>query len=149
MMLSILNRAAGIFIVTLFIAFSINVNGQEEKVKQKVDNPKFKQTATELTNSLDSLAEKVNLTANQTKEIIKALIDYQKDIADLDPMIKENERNGKISEFDKDAQSEITSILDDNQITAYNGVKEQWWLEVKSKVQPATVRQNQDKDKPY
>jgi len=146
MMLSILNRAAGIFIVTLFIAFSINVNGQEEKVKQKVDDPKFKQTATELTNSL---AEEVNLTADQTKEIIKALIDYQKDIADLDPMIKENKRNGKISEFDKDAQSEITSILDDNQITAYNGVKEQWWLEVKSKVQPATVRQNQDKDKLY
>jgi len=146
MMLSILNRAAGIFIVTLFIAFSINVNGQEEKVKQKVDDPKFKQTATELTNSL---AEEVNLTADQTKEIIKALIDYQKDIADLDPMIKENKRNGKISEFDKDAQSEITSILDDNQITAYNGVKEQWRLEVKSKVQPATVRQNQDKDKLY
>ena len=146
MMLSILNRAAGIFIVTLFIAFSINVNGQEEKVKQKVDDPKFKQTATELTNSL---AQEVNLTADQTKEIIKALIDYQKDIADLDPMIKENKRNGKISEFDKDAQSEITSILDDNQITAYNGVKEQWWLEVKSKVQPATVRQNQDKDKLY
>ncbi len=146
MMLSILNRAAGIFIVTLFIAFSINVNGQEEKVKQKVDDPKFKQTATELTNSL---AEEVNLTADQTKEITKALIDYQKDIADLDPMIKENERNGKISEFDKDAQSEITSILDDNQITAYNGVKEQWWLEVKSKTQSATVRQNINKDKPY
>jgi hypothetical protein len=145
-----LKRVGGIFIITLFLAFNFSLYGQEDVKQPKdqkqigQDDSKFKQTATELTNSL---SQKVALTPDQTKEITDALVDYQKDLSNLDPMVKENE--GKFTEIDNSIKSEIGGILDDKQITAYNDVKEQWWKEVKTKTQSATVRQNQDKDKPY
>ncbi|HSP88547.1 MAG TPA: hypothetical protein VLN45_10470 [Ignavibacteriaceae bacterium] len=141
-----LNRIGGLFILALFFVFNVSLHSQDQiKVETQVD-PAFHKTATELTNTL---SQKVTLTPDQSKEITDVLIDYQTDIADLDPAIQETDRTTKISEIDKSIQTEITSILDENQLTSYNAFKVEWWKEVINKTQSGTVRQNMDKDKPY
>lgn len=150
MISTFLKGVGGIFILALFLVTNFNVYAQDEVKQQKDqmqmgnDDPKFEQTATELTNSL---SQNVSLTPDQTKEITDVLVDYQKDLSALDPAATDSE--GKITEIDHSIQTEITGILDDTQVTAFNSVKDQWWNEVKSKTQSAAVRQGQDKDKPY
>ncbi len=146
---SIINRVSGLLVLTaMLFAFNFNAMAQNDKIQEKNtgDNNKYQQTADELT---QSLSVKVNLTEDQRAEISDALVGYQKDIADLDPELKDNERTGEINKFHSEVQTEIENVLNDNQMTAYNGVKAEWWRDVQIKIHPATVRQNSTEDKQY
>ncbi len=65
-------------------------------------------------------------------------------------MMKATDREGKISELGKSTETEISGILNDKQMTAFNSTKDEWWKEVTGKVHPESVRQQtKEKEKPY
>lgn len=145
MVSTIVNRVSGLFIVvTMILTFSIITIAQEGT--QKAGDDQFKQTANELTKNL---AQNVNLSADQITQVSKALINYQVEIAELDPNISESERAGKVAEIDKNAITTIESTLDDNQLAIYNDIKNQWWAEVKNKVYSSTTIKTDKMDKAY
>jgi hypothetical protein len=130
------------------MAFSFSAMAQNQDMQQNKtgDDAKYTKTANDLTQNLST---KVNLTADQREEINSALIDYQKDVSGIDPNMAEADRNGKINELHNGIRTEIEDVLDDNQMTAYNGFKDEWWRNVQTQIHPSTVRQNDTKDKKY
>jgi hypothetical protein len=143
------HRISGLlFLLTLFVAFSVNAFAQDEQMQNgnPGDDEKYKQTATELT---QSLSQKVSLTAEQSNEINSSLINYQKNITEISSGTTETDMEGKISELNNKLKTEITGILDDKQLTVFNGIENQWFQEVSSKTHSATVRQSETKDKKY
>lgn len=143
------HRISGLlFLLTLFVAFSVNAFAQDEQMQNENpgDDEKYKQTAAELT---QSLSQKVSLTAEQSNEINSSLINYQKNITEISSGTTETDMEGKISELNNKLKTEITGILDDKQLTVFNSIENQWFQEVSSKTHSATVRQSETKDKKY
>jgi len=143
------HRISGLlFLLTLFVAFSVNAFAQDEQMQNgnPGDDEKYKQTAAELT---QSLSQKVSLTAEQSNEINSSLINYQKNITEISSGSTETDMEGKISELNNKLKTEITGILDDKQLTVFNSIENQWFQEVSSKTHSATVRQSETKDKKY
>jgi septal ring factor EnvC (AmiA/AmiB activator) len=145
----ILNRLSGLLtLIAFFLVFSFSAAAQETQMQENKtnDQDKFSQTADELTLTL---SQKVNLTEDQREEIKTALVDYQKNISEIDPNVEENQRDTKIFEVHDGIRSEIENVLDDNQMTAYNEFKDEWWRNVQTTIHPATVRENQTQDEQY
>lgn len=146
MISKLVNRALGIvFLITIFLVFNFNVNAQDQEIQMHSEDEGFKQTANELTLNL---SQRVNLTEEQREEITDVLVDYQKEIAEIDPNMEEVDRNGKISEIDNGINEEITAILDDNQMVAFDSYKDQWFQEVRTRVHSASGFP-EDQDKQY
>ncbi|RPI73850.1 MAG: hypothetical protein EHM47_05145 [Ignavibacteriales bacterium] len=141
-----------IFSIVMFAVLSISAFAQDDQMQQQrsstpaVDDEIYKQTATELT---QSLSQQINLTPEQTENINEALVEYQKDIAEVSSNTAETDSEGKISELNSTMRSDISSFLDDNQMTVFNNIQTQWFQEVEVKTHSATVRQNDTKDKQY
>lgn len=147
-----MKRISGLFFSLIMVAaFSFAALAQDDQMQQQRntnpagDDEKYKQTATELT---QSLSQQINLTPDQTENINNALVEYQKDIAEVSSSADEADSEGRISELNNSLKSEISGILDDNQITAFNSIETQWFQEVENKTHSATVRQD-TKDKQY
>jgi septal ring factor EnvC (AmiA/AmiB activator) len=145
---NLLNRAAGLLTVALFLAFSFSTIAQNQDMQNNRNNDenKYTQTADELT---QNLSQRVNLTEEQRSEISTTLVDYQKNISEMDPNLQEADKNSKISEIHEGIRSDIENIFNDNQMTAYNEYKDQWWRDVQTKIHPSTVRQSETQDRQY
>jgi|GEM_PF-3898661 len=147
-----MKRLSGlIFIIMMFAAFSLNSFAQNDQMQQQRtpqqqgDEEQYKQTATELT---QSLSQHISLTPEQSEEINNALVEYQKDFVESSPADEMGQDQAKIDELNNSLKEEITNILDDNQITAFNNIESQWFQEVQTKVQTATARQ-ETQDRQY
>jgi hypothetical protein len=157
-----LSRVSGWLILTiLFLAFSFNSVAQEEAKPQKDntqtqdqqtqdqmsgDEEKFKQTADELT---QSLSQNVNLTEDQRTQINEVLVEYQKDVAEIDPQAEEMDRTGKINNLQTEIRNEIEDVFDENQLTAYQESRDQWWRDVQTRIHPQIVIEDQETDQQY
>ncbi|MGE5410119.1 MAG: hypothetical protein ACM3MI_04095, partial [Clostridiales bacterium] len=120
------------------------------------------------------LMQKLNLSLQQAADIQDALVDYQKSVADIreksmgssrdenvrvtdntgrrnetrsDNVVGSNRRNENMSEFkdiDNSANDKIVNVLEDNQKSKYERVKNQWWKEVKDRVYAEVKRENRN-----
>lgn len=117
------------------------------------------------------LLQKTNITFEQAGEVEEILIDYQSDIAEAknrgtttatDQSVTDTEtgtetdtdednnemlggmgNDANLSEIDRETNSKIEDVFDDDQMNTYLFVKEDWWNELKAKVYGTEDQDNQ------
>ena len=122
-------------LAVLFLSFTAAMQAQNDKTQTKpktqTQTSTYQQTAIELTNTLST---KINLNDDQTTNIQGILVDYQQQLADMNSNEKASMKSTE--ELDQSINSQITEALDENQVTAFNSYKSDWWKEVRSKIHP-------------
>ncbi len=147
MELTNLKRAVGsFFVAVLFLAFSANLQANYLNPGDG-DNEK---TAAELT---DSLSAKVNLTEKQATEIQNILIEYQKELMNIEKTEKSETISSATTEIDNNTNKKIVALLDEKQKTIYESFKSEWWKQIRSKVHPMKEKdkekEKESKENPY